>query len=241
MEKDRIFAQKMSPVESFKFDERVVRVFDDMLVRSVPLYAESVRNQALLTERFYQNGTAVYDLGCSNGNLGRMILEEFSGRKLLMVAVDSSRAMIDKYGERLDGTERQSVRLVCDTVENISISQASVVIVNLTLQFLAPERRDDLVNEIYRGLVPGGILLLTEKTVHENAMFNRLQEDFYKNFKRENGYSELEISQKRDALEKVLIPETVEIHEKRIRKAGFDNFCVWLKWFNFVSMMAVKE
>ncbi len=102
------------------------------------------------------------------------------------------------------------------------------------------EKRAELINRIYKGLVKGGILLLTEKITQDDIVFKSIYEDFYKKFKLENGYSELEISQKRDALEKVLIPETISDHEKRIKGAGFNKFDIFLKWFNFASMIAYK-
>ncbi|MCK5350216.1 MAG: carboxy-S-adenosyl-L-methionine synthase CmoA [Desulfobacula sp.] len=240
MNKDRVFAQKMKQVLPFEFDEKVAHVFNDMLDRSVPLYQESIKLQARLISRFYQQGTIIYDLGCSNGNLGLMILNEFKGKELLMLAVDSSSPMIEKYRARLEKTQKESVDLICDYIENISISNASIVIINLTMQFLDMDTRAELVKRIYRGLVRGGILLLTEKITQDDIVFKSLYEDCYKKFKLENGYSELEISQKRDALEKVLIPETIYDHEKRIKHAGFKNFDIFLKWFNFASMIAYK-
>jgi tRNA (cmo5U34)-methyltransferase len=240
MNKDRIFARQRKKVLPFEFDEKVAHVFNDMLVRSVPLYEESIKCQAMLADRFYKQGTNIYDLGCSNGNLGVMILNESKGKKLSMVAVDSSSPMIEKYRARLEKKQRKSVKLICDYIENIKISNASVVIINLTMQFFDMEKRAELVRNIYKGLVNGGVLLLTEKITQDNEVFKSLQEDFYKGFKLKNGYSELEISQKRDALEKVLIPETVSDHEKRIKNAGFKNFDIFLKWFNFASMIAYK-
>ena len=240
IKRDRIFAQKMKEVLPFKFDEKVVNVFDDMLDRSVPLYQESIKNQALLTQRFYKDGTQIYDLGCSNGNLGLMILDAFKERQFSMIAVDNSAPMIEKYRAELGKAEKGSIDLVCDNIENIRISNASVVVINLTMQFFNMDKRSELVDHIYKGLVKGGIFLLTEKITHDNNTFKRLQEDFYKRFKLENGYSELEISQKRDALDRVLIPETIADHEKRIKHAGFKNFDIFLKWFNFASMIAYK-
>lgn len=241
MEKDTVFARKKDRVEPFSFNETVTRVFDDMLNRSVPLYQESIRRQAQLTACYYKKGTRIYDLGCSNGNLGLRILDEMGGRPFQMTAVDSSVSMISTYAQRLtDHSHRSCVNLVCGLLENLKIRKASVVLINLTLQFLPPDQRDDLLATIYKGMVPGGVLLLTEKTIHPNKEIDALQLAFYDRFKIENGYSQLEISQKRDALEKVLIPDTLNIHEKRILAAGFKSVDIWLKWFNFASLMAVK-
>lgn len=241
MEKDKVFAQIKEKLEPFSFNEKVTRVFDDMLNRSVPLYRESIKQQAQLAEKYYIPETRIYDLGCSNGNLGLQVLKQMKNRSFTMVGVDSSIPMIDTYAERLKDSEgRSNVHLVCGLLENLLIENASVVLINLTLQFLAPDKRDDLISTIYKGLKPGGLLLLTEKTVHRSENLNALQMEFYNHFKLENGYSELEISQKRDALEKVLIPDTIEAHQRRLKDAGFQSVDIWLKWFNFSSMMAVK-
>jgi len=241
MEKDKVFAEKQTTITPFRFNEKVARVFDDMLVRSVPFYGEALKQQARLSLRHYIPGTRIYDLGCSHGNLGMLILEVFKGTDFKMVAVDSSIPMIDKYRKRLqESDDYGSIDLICGCMEDLKIKNASVVVVNLTLQFLSPAKREEIIRVIYRGLCPGGLLLLTEKTLHPDPGLSDIEQEFYCQFKRENGYSDLEISQKRDALEKVLIPDSVMDHETRILSAGFSHFNVWLKWFNFTSMLAIK-
>ena len=242
MEKDRVFADKRKRVLPFEFNKKVTDVFDDMLNRSVPLYSQSIKRQAQLTARYYQNKSRIYDLGCSHGNLGILILEQFKERMFSMVGVDNSKPMIEKYSKRLKKNDNNGqVDLICGLLEDIQIKNASVVLINLTLQFLDTKKRNDLIKKIYQGLTHNGILLLTEKTIHSSKHINTLQTHFYKQFKVENGYSQLEISQKRDALDKVLVPDTIETHKKRIVKAGFTHFDVWLKLFNFVSMIAIKK
>jgi len=242
MKKDRVFATKQSAVKPFEFNKEVANVFDDMLNRSVPLYSESIQRQAQLTARYYQDDSHIYDLGCSNGNLGVLILDQLKDRPFSMIGIDSSRPMIKKYSDRIeDRGGASSIHLVCGLLEDLPIRNASVVLINLTLQFLDPGKRDTLIKKIYQGMTSGGILLLTEKTISPVATVDTLQTEFYTRFKVENGYSELEISQKRDALEKVLIPDTVQIHRDRIIGAGFSSFDIWLKWFNFTSMIAIKQ
>lgn len=241
MNKDRVFAEKLTTITPFRFNEKVARVFDDMLVRSVPLYGEVLKQQARIARQYYKEGTQIFDLGCSHGNLGMLLLDCFGETAFKMTGVDSSWPMIQRFKKRLavhDG--HGSIELACAGIENIVISNASVVVINLTLQFLDKQKRDSLIQSACKGLCKGGILLLTEKTVHPDSQMNALEQEYYYQFKRENGYTDLEISQKRDALERVLVPETVAEHESRIRNAGFDLFNVWLKWFNFTSMIAVK-
>ncbi len=243
-EKDRVFAEKQTSVSPFRFNEKVARVFDDMLVRSVPFYAEALKQEARMAQRYYRPGTRIYDLGCSHGNFGLLLFEVFGDASFNVTAVDNSRPMIEKYAARLDAyhshRRQRHIHLVCADMQDIKLENASVVVLNLTLQFLTPKKREMMIQTIYEGLCPGGILLITEKTVNPNAELAQMEQDVYCQFKRENGYSELEISQKRDALEKVLIPDAMETHENRILSAGFSTFNVWLKWFNFASMMAIK-
>jgi tRNA (cmo5U34)-methyltransferase len=241
MKKDRLFKVKKEKNEPFSFNQAVTNVFDDMLLRSVPLYAESIRRQAEICKRFYQDNSLIYDLGCSNGNLGLKIMEQMGNRDFSMIAVDSSLPMIEAYAQRLEKQKnRDCVNLVCGCLEDIRIKNASVVLINLSLQFIDPENRSAVLSEIYKGLKPNGVLLLTEKIIHNTSIVNELQNCFYKRFKLENGYSELEISQKREALEQVLRPDTPETHINRLRQLGFNTIDVWLKWFNFASLIAIK-
>jgi tRNA (cmo5U34)-methyltransferase len=256
MKKDRVFAGKKVRVRPFEFNREVAEVFDDMLHRSVPLYAESIKRQAQLAALYFQAGTRMYDLGCSHGNLGMLILDQFPDKPFSMVGVDNSLPMLERYKKRLDRYKKKGsplskgvdcygkasrIDLVCGLLEDVHIKNASVVLINLTLQFLNPGTRDALLKKIHQGMTGGGILLLTEKIIHPLKTLDDLQTQFYTGFKVENGYSRLEISRKRDALEQVLIPDTLETHEARMRKAGFSTVDVWLKWFNFASMIAIKQ
>ncbi len=241
MFKDKVFSNKLTTITPFRFSEKVARVFDDMLVRSVPLYGETLKQQVRISHHYYKPGTNIFDLGCSHGNFGILLSDCFGSTPFRLIGVDSSMPMIQRYKKRLHAHPGSTcIDLVCGHIEDIHITNASIVVINLTLQFLDPEKRDQLVQSVYDGLNKGGVMLLTEKTVHPDQDLNKLEQETYFQFKRENGYTNLEISQKRDALEKVLIPESVAEHEQRIKKAGFSSFNLWLKWFNFASMMAVK-
>ena len=242
MGKDRIFNHPQDRIPPFEFNDRVVAVFEDMIHRSVPFYSEIVRRQVQLTARFYKEQTRIYDLGCSHGNLGIGLLDLLSDKPFELIAVDNSRPMIEKYQSRLDkmGGVR-SIELKCEDILEVPISNASVVILNLTMQFLKPQKRDALIASVCEGLIPGGVLLITEKVVHEDEYLDELQQAFYYRYKMENGYSKMEISQKRDALEKVMIPDSVEVHEDRFTRSGFRTFDLWLKWFNFAAWVCRKE
>ena len=242
MKKDILFRIKKEKSEPFSFNQAVADVFDDMLIRSVPLYAESISRQAQICARVYQDNSLIYDLGCSNGNLGLKIIDRMKNPDFSMIAVDSSLPMIETYAQRLGKQEnRGNINLVCGCLEDIRIKNASVVLINLTLQFIEPENRLAVLSEIYEGLKSQGVVILTEKIVHNTSLINELQNHFYKQFKMKNGYSELEISQKREALEQVLRPDTLESHIRRLGQVGFNTIDVWLKWFNFASLIAIKQ
>ena len=241
MEHDTIYDRPLKPIPPFEFNEQVASVFDDMLQRSIPCYREIIGRQAQLIAEFYQEDARIYDLGCSTGNLGSALCAVMGKAPFHMMAVDNSAPMLAIYDERrqaLPGSDR--IELINDDITRIGIENASVVVVNFTLQFLSLADRDRLVDRIYRGLRPGGLLLFSEKIVHADEDFCRLQQDFYYRFKKENGYSALAIAQKREALEKVLIPETVADHLKRVTGAGFKRLDIWLKWFNFCSWLCRK-
>ena len=241
MIRDSIYRRPCSPVPPFEFDERVARVFNDMIHRSIPFYTEIIERQIQLIEHFFREGTRIYDLGCSNGNLGIGLCRQMTARDFEMMAVDNSRHMLKIYKERLDDLPSESrINLRCEDIRRTPIENASVVVFNFTLQFIPPMERDDLTSRIYDGLNPGGCLLFCEKITHKDAAMADLQQFIYHAFKRRNGYSDLEISQKREALEKVLIPEPLETHLERLRQAGFQTMDVWLKWFNFAAMVALK-
>lgn len=241
MARDILYQKLKSPLLPFEFDEQVARVFNDMLHRSIPFYAEIIGRQVQLIERFYQPETVIYDLGCSNGNLGMGLIQQMADRPFQMVAVDNSAPMLKAFQERLTGLAKgRQITLRCEDIGRTRIDNASVVVLNFTLQFIPPRDRNALIGRIHEGLKPGGVLLFCEKITHVDSVMAELQQAIYYVFKRENGYSDLEISQKREALEKVLIPESLGSHLGRLKQAGFSSVDVWLKWFNFAALIAIK-
>jgi tRNA (cmo5U34)-methyltransferase len=241
MTRDSLYQQPKSPLPPFEFDDQVARVFDDMIHRSIPFYTEIISRQIDMIEHFYQPGTVIYDLGCSNGNLGISLSRQLHPRPFQMVAVDNSAPMLKAFQERLtDLPMGQHISLQCEDICRTRIENASVVVLNFTLQFVAPPARDAMLARIYNGLRPGGVLLFCEKITHSHPALAELQHTFYYAFKRKNGYSDLEISQKREALEKVLIPESLDRHLQRLEQSGFEIMDVWHKWYNFASLIAIK-
>lgn len=240
-EQDKLYAAPLDQLVDFRFDERVVNVFPDMIQRSVPGYATLISNIGIMAARHVQKNSTCYDLGCSLGAVSLSLQKSIQQTGCHIIAVDNSAAMIDKARQVVTAGEGITpVELVCADIADIKIRQASVVVMNFTLQFIEPEKRQSLIQQIYDGLLPGGILILSEKLAFEDEQVNQFHIDSHHDFKRANGYSDLEISQKRSALEKVLIPETLSQHRARLQQAGFGFVEKWYQCFNFVSMVAIK-
>ncbi len=239
--KDRIFAEPAERPSDFVFDGRTADVFDDMLVRSVPFYAEMQRMTGELAADFAVAGTNLYDLGCSTATT-LMHLDPVVDPSVRFVGVDNSPEMLEKAREKLRGLpSRRPVDLVCaDLHEFEGIKDASVVILTLTLQFVRPLHRERLVRMIGAGTNEQGSLILIEKLTEPDTLFNRLFIKYYYEMKRRHGYSELEISQKREALENVLIPYRADENTRMLLDAGYTRVQPFFRWYNFGGLIAVK-
>lgn len=241
--KDRLFESTVTEPGDFVFDERVVSVFPDMINRSVPGYGTIVPMIGMLARRYARDGTRLYDLGCSLGAVTMAMQQAVTAKNVHIVAVDNSRAMIDGLNARLEGGgggDSPTVSARHGNLLETEITNASVVVLNFTLQFIAPEHRAGLLERIAGGMVPGGILALSEKIRFEDPEEQALQTEWHHDFKRAQGYSDLEIARKRDALEKVLIPDSLSQHRARLGAAGFDPVHTWFQGFNFVSLVAFR-
>jgi tRNA (cmo5U34)-methyltransferase len=236
--KDRLFARP-GQNRPFRFDEQVADVFDDMIQRSVPGYRSILSMIGWLSSHHAQAGSLLYDLGASLGGASRAMLDATSGTDCRVVAVDNSPAMIERLQHALHGyAPRLDIR--CSDIRDIDICNASVVVMNLVLQFVDTGDRDSLLARIHDGILPGGALLLTEKISFSDATRQTRMTELYYAFKQANGYSELEIAQKRAALEDVLICDTLECHVKRLQAAGFRQVDVWFQALNFMSLIALR-
>jgi tRNA (cmo5U34)-methyltransferase len=245
MKHDDIFSTPEKPAFDFEFDAEVAVVFDDMLERSVPFYLEQQNMIQTMSKSFWLPDTHVYDLGCSTGTTLEGLAKTL-GNNARMTGYDNSEAMLEKARERLANAGLQhrvtiaNGDLNCD-LSNLSLQNASVVTMCWTLQFIRPLRRDDLVRWIYRGLVDGGALILTEKILTNSSHVNRFFIDYYYDRKRQNGYSETEIARKREALENVLIPYRLEENLELFRRNGFEVVETFFQWFNFAGFLCVKR
>jgi tRNA (cmo5U34)-methyltransferase len=239
---DAIYASPLDEIIDFRFDERVVDVFPDMIQRSVPGYGTMISTIGILAARYAQDDSHCYDLGCSLGAITLSMRQRITKSNCDIIAVDNSIAMIERGQQLLvsDQTSAIPVMMICADLQNVDIENASVVVLNFTLQFIPVEERLLLIKRIYQGLKPGGILILSEKIAFDDNAKQEFHIEAHHDFKRANGYSDLEISQKRSALEKVLIPETLVSHQQRLKLAGFDFSELWFQCFNFISLVAIK-
>jgi tRNA (cmo5U34)-methyltransferase len=239
--KDTIFATPLDAIAAFAFDERVVRVFPDMIQRSVPGYSTIIAMTGVLAERYAQPGSRCYDLGCSLGASTLSMRAQLDGRGCSIVAVDNSTAMIDRCRALIDADPHTTpVDLVLGDIIDAPIADASVVVLNFTLQFIPVEARAALLTRIGANMRPGGILVLSEKIRFDDEHLQQLNTDLHHAFKRGNGYSALEVAQKRNSLENVLRPETLGAHRQRLTAAGFSSVDVWFQCFNFASLVAIR-
>lgn len=238
---DQLYADPLAEVSRFAFDQKVVEVFPDMIKRSVPGYATIINMIGDLAERYATSNSRCYDLGCSLGAATLAMRHRIRASNCDIVAVDNSPAMIERCRQVLAAdTAEPPVELLCANLQSTPVSGASMAVLNFTLQFIPPAERQAVLDKIAEGLQPSGILILSEKVAFKDPLHNELMIELHHNFKRANGYSDLEIAQKRSALEEVLIPETLETHRDRLRQAGFTSVDVWFQCFNFASMIAIK-
>lgn len=242
-DRDQLFHEARGRIDDFDFGEKTAAVFDDMLDRSVPFYQEIQRMVAELAVDFVADGTAVYDLGCSTAttflHIDRQLAPEV---RATFVGLDSSQEMLDKAAQKLQsaGFRHPYELRHTDLNQGVAIADASVVLCVLTLQFVRPLYRERIIRSIHDGLSENGCLILVEKVLGENSTFNRLFINHYYELKRRNGYSDLEIAQKREALENVLVPYRLEENKELLRGQGFRHVDVFFKWYNFCAIVAMK-
>ena len=240
--KDRLFSQPLPQVVDFKFDESVAQVFPDMIRRSVPGYETIIELTGAIAEKHAQPDSNVYDLGCALGASMLSMYSRINHQSVQYIGVDNSVTMLVQCEKTLRPIIPQAqLQLIEARVEDVVIDNACIVVMNFTLQFIAPTMRDQLIRRIYRGLRPDGVLIVSEKISFRYEQEATLQQQLHEQFKISNGYSELEISQKRAALENVMILDDSEQHLNRLRQAGFKNAVRWFQSFNFASFIGIKS
>ena len=241
---DRLFAQPLDQVPDFVFNEDVAKVFPDMIKRSVPGYPTIVENLGVLAAQFAQPHSALYDLGCSLGAVTQALRRHVRTDDCRVIAVDNSPAMVERCSEYLHAQDSMfqellPVEVIEADILALDFQPTSLVALNFTLQFIAPEQRLELLTRIRQALLPGGALILSEKLCFADDAEHALLGELHLAFKRANGYSDLEIAQKRSAIENVMKPDSLEQHRERLLAAGFSKVVPWFQCLNFASLIAL--
>ena len=240
MKKDHLFDTN-TVVEDFTFNDNVAEIFDDMLNRSIPFYGPVIDGMAELTRLFARPGVTVYDLGCSTGTTLLELARRLPEKNLRFTGIDNAPAMIDKAKRKSEMySTGSSITFLQDDITGVDLPHAGVILCNYTLQFIRPMVRPQFIRRIYDSLPDNGLLFLSEKVINHDKKLNRTFINIYHSFKRQQGYSELEISAKREALENVLVPFSIEENMDLVTQAGFTSVEPFFQWFNFVSFIAIK-
>ncbi len=236
--KDNLF-QSSGPVGRFEFNAPVVRVFDDMLARSVPFYKECMELTVELARHYARPKMNVYDLGCSTGTLMLDMVKRLP-KSIKLTGLDNSPDMLKKARRKLKNYSDRCEFVEADLLNALDLSSASVVVMNYTLQFVPPKKRGTMLKTIHKNLAPGGALILIEKVIGQTKGLEKLFINEHHRFKKKRGYSQMEIARKRQALEKVLVPMTAKENEAMIKRAGFQETEAFFRWCNFIGWVAVK-
>ena len=234
--KDNIFNKPIT--KQFEFDEEVASVFDDMLLRSVPFYKENLKLQIDILKNFLKEEDLVIDLGSSTGTFLIELSKKIKNLKL--IGIDNSPAMIKEAIKKAKAFGSNAKFIEADFLE-YNFKTPKAIISNYTIQFVRPLKREKLIQKIYNSLQNEGIFLMSEKLITENKKLNKIMIDIYYNYKKEKGYSEYEIAQKREALENVLIPYSMNENIEMLKNAGFKDIEVIFRWNNFATFIAFKN
>ena len=239
---DKVFSKKKEVIETFEFNEEVTQVFDDMITRSVPFYNEIHRIIVDIYKKIKFKDEVIYDLGCSTGSTIKLLHQALPNSKSspFFIGVDNSPSMIDECGRKLSNEKDISYELIQGKIQDIELKSSKLIIMNYTLQFIPKELRLQILKKIYKSLQKGGIFIMSEKIKPECFNVHTLYTDLYYDFKRRNGYSNLEIMQKREALENFLTPNTIREQKNLLGAAGFESFETIFQWYNFASFIGIK-
>ncbi|NQY73697.1 MAG: carboxy-S-adenosyl-L-methionine synthase CmoA [Candidatus Margulisbacteria bacterium] len=240
--KDVIYKKKIQQVPTFTFNRKTALAFDDMAKRSIPFYSQIQDMIVGLSQSIVQPHTSIYDFGCATGETLRCLCDAISDRTIHFSGIDSSRDMLRLASRQSHLYSDHSLTFGChDLNRPMSIKNTSVAILNLTLQFINPSNRLPLLQSIHKGICPSGGLILIEKIHPENEHLTPLYTHLYHSFKKDQHYSDLEISQKKKALETVLIPLSASDNLTLLKKSGFTITECFFQWYNFAGFIAIKS
>lgn len=240
-EPDKLFLDAGQAPQEFRFDDAVARVFPDMLRRSIPGYSTLLQLIGVLARQVVKSDTYVYDLGCSLGAVTLSVRHALGDRKANLVALDNSPAMVERCQELINADNGACpVDVILGDITALELQQSSLVVLNFTLQFAPPATRFQILKRISEALVPGGALILSEKTTSTEPRLNAFFTETHDAFRESNGYSRMEMSRKREALEQVLVPDSAEHHLAQLKAVGLEPV-EWFRCLHFVSWVATKK
>ena len=241
IKKDNIYKRSNFNDLPFSFNEEVAEVFEDMIDRSVPGYISSLLFIQHITNNYFQENTNCYDLGCSLGAATESLFKATEGKEVKIIAFDNSSAMIESCKHRYtDQIESGKVQFIEQDITNVEISNASIVVINFVLQFLNMSERISLLERVYEGMISRGMLVLSEKIHFDSEFRTEVISKLHHQFKADNGYTEMEISRKRDALEGVLVTDTETKHLQRLESIGFKKVRKEISNLNFMTLVVEK-
>ncbi len=240
--RDRVFANPLDELASFSFDEQVASVFPDMIKRSIPGYSQILGMTGVIAKRYVPEGGRIYDLGASLGATTLSVAQQLEHlTDIEFITVDTSQAMTERSAKILaDSLPHRSITTLCADISELEYQPCDLILLNFTLQFLPPAARQPLLDKLYQALRPGGALIISEKIHFQDPRQAQLLYELHHDFKRANGYSDMEISQKRTALEDVMLTDTPEAHQQRLLATGFSFASLWFQYLNFASFLAIK-
>ncbi|WP_348666123.1 carboxy-S-adenosyl-L-methionine synthase CmoA [Arsenophonus symbiont of Ornithomya chloropus] len=240
--KDFSFKKPTKKLGPWKFDKKIAKIFPDMIKRSIPGYSNILTITGMLAKRFVKPNSFVYDLGCSLGAATLSILSDLKIKNSKIIAIDNSISMIKLCKKNVSSYKTKiPVEIILEDILDTKIKNASMVVLNFTLQFIIPAKRQKLINRIYKGLNPGGLLILSEKFNFNDKKINNLLFNMHYDFKHTNGYSIKEIYQKKNMLHNIMITDSIQKHKSRLNIAGFNNYELYFQYFNFGSILAIKS
>lgn len=240
MDKDKVYARPIKQIEDFRFDARVADVFENMINRSVPGYELVLDLIGVLTERYALENTNCYDLGCSLG-ASTLKIRQHLPQSCHLIGVDNSNAMVERCRANMTRDHsRATYEILEQKLQDTPIKNASIVVINFTLQFIPNDERRQVIDAIAQGMVEGGALILSEKIGFDDQAEQDAMTELHHAFKKYQGYSDLEVAQKRASLENVLVTNTQQEHIERLQAAGFRKVQLFVRNFNFASFLAIR-
>jgi len=240
MARDDIFRNEEA-VKGFVFDDRVANVFDDMADRSVPFYREVIAMTCQILQKFLREGDQVYDLGCATGSTLLELARQLDLKGLEFTGLDNSAAMLAKARAKAEMfSKSERVNFLEQDILSAELKETGAVVLNYTLQFIPPPEREAFLKKVHSFLRQGGVLIVSEKVLGSDVALNDEFTSFYHDYKKKRGYSELEIARKREALENVLVPLSIQENIDMLRAVGFVSVESFFQWYNFASFVAIK-